>query len=137
MRYRSGSCFCGSVRYRAGGRALAVCQCHCSMCQRIVGAPVVTWATFDRRNFEVTGPALAWFQSSPEARRGFCQRCGTSLFFESHRFPGQIDIAVVTLEDAGSLRPTMHLYTGSRQPWQPVDDGLPCHVGDTNSPLIG
>jgi hypothetical protein len=106
------------------------------MCQRAVGAPVVTWATFDAKDFESTGPALAWFQSSPEARRGFCQRCGTSLFFESERSPGLIDVTVVTLEDAAKLAPTMHIYVGSRQPWLAIKDGLPCHVGDVNSPRL-
>jgi len=136
VRIRSGSCLCGSVRYRVGGRALTVCQCHCSMCQRTVGAPVVTWATFDRKDFETTGPALTWFQSSPQVRRGFCQRCGASLFFESDHFPGLIDITVVTLEDAAALAPTMHLFVGSRQPWMTMDDGLPWHVGDSNSPRV-
>ena len=132
----SGSCFCGDVRYRVGGPALTICQCHCSMCQRSVGAPVVTWATFERRNFEATGRALAWFESSPEARRGFCERCGASLFFESERFPGLIDVTVVTLENAASLAPTMHIYVRSRQPWMNVADGLPCHAGDSSSPAI-
>ena len=135
MNYRSGSCFCGSVRYRVGGRALTVCQCHCGMCQRAVGAPVVTWATFDRKDFASTGPALTWFQSSVEARRGFCGRCGSSLFFESDRWAGLIDVTVVTLDVAAQLAPSMHIYVGSRQPWMRAGDGLPCHVGDTNSPL--
>ena len=135
MNYRSGSCFCGSVRYRVGGRALTVCQCHCGMCQRAVGAPVVTWATFDRKDFTSTGPALTWFQSSVEARRGFCGRCGSSLFFESDRWAGLIDVTVVTLDVAAQLEPSMHIYVGSRQPWMRAGDGLPCHVGDTNSPL--
>jgi hypothetical protein len=107
------------------------------MCQRAVGAPVVTWATFDRHEFEATGPALAWFQSSPDARRAFCQRCGTALFFESNRFPGLIDVTVVTLEDAAKLAPSMHIYFGSRQPWMTVGSELPCHVGDSASPRIG
>lgn len=132
----SGSCFCGDVRYRVGGPALTICQCHCSMCQRSVGAPVVTWATFERRSFEATGRALAWFESSPEGRRGFCERCGASLFFESERFPGLIDVTVVTLENAGDLAPTMHIYAQSRQPWMSVADGLPCHAGDSNSPVV-
>ena len=106
------------------------------MCQRAVGAPMVTWATFNRKDFENTGPALAWFQSSSEARRGFCQRCGTSLFFESDRFLGLIDVTVATLEDAASLAPSMHIHVGSRQPWLAINDGLPCHAGDSNSPLV-
>jgi hypothetical protein len=136
MRYRSGSCFCGDVHYRVGGPPLVVCQCHCTMCQRAVGAAVVTWATFNRKEFETTGPALTWFKSSAAARRAFCQRCGTSLFFESERFPGLIDVTVATLDDAKSLAPSMHLYVGSRQPWQTVRDGLPCHLGDSNSPRV-
>lgn len=136
MRKFTGGCFCGGVRYQVGGPALTICQCHCSMCQRAVGAPVVTWATFERGKLEATGPALAWFESSPGARRGFCNRCGTSLFFESDRYPGLIDVTVVTLADAASLAPTMHIYTKTRQPWMKLADGLPAHAGDSNSPPL-
>jgi len=106
------------------------------MCQLSVGAPVVTWATFERSKLEATGPALAWFQSSPEARRGFCNRCGASLFFESDRYPGLIDVTVVTLAQAASLAPSMHIFTGSRQPWMKLTDGLPAHAGDSSSPRL-
>ena len=44
-----GGCLCGSVRYVVNGMPVAEespCLCHCRICQRASGAPVVAWATF-------------------------------------------------------------------------------------------
>ena len=41
-----GGCLCGAVRYRLEGPPLhADYYCHCRMCQRAAGAPVVAWGT--------------------------------------------------------------------------------------------
>jgi len=56
--------------------------------------------------------------------------------FESDRYPGLIDVTVVTLAQAASLAPSMHIFTGSRQPWMKLTDGLPAHAGDSSSPRL-
>ena len=41
-----GGCFCGAVRYRVEGEPIQSDYCHCRMCQRAGGAPVVAWGTW-------------------------------------------------------------------------------------------
>lgn len=38
-----GGCRCGAIRYRITGEPLSAGFCHCRMCQRAAGAPVVAW----------------------------------------------------------------------------------------------
>jgi len=36
-------CLCGAVRYCVSGSTFAMEYCHCGMCQKASGAPVVSW----------------------------------------------------------------------------------------------
>jgi hypothetical protein len=75
-----GQCLCGSVQFKTGNvHQLDVCHCH--MCQRWTGGPFIG---ADFRNGEVNitqGDTLTWYASSDWARRGFCNNCGSSLFY--------------------------------------------------------
>ena len=116
---RSGGCLCGAVRYRVGLPALWVAHCHCSMCRRAQGAAFVTWVGTAADRFVLMSGAevLQRFQSSPPAIRSFCGRCGSPLFFESTRWPGEMHVTLASLDDAAGLEPQAHAYWSSRAPW--------------------
>ena len=122
-----GGCLCGAVRYRADGPPRSVVYCHCRMCQRAAGAPVVPWATFAAAGFAVSAGDIAEFASSPGARRGFCRRCGTPLIFREIAEPDWIDITVASFDDPAALPPQDHIWTESSVPWLRIDDDLPHH----------
>ena len=45
----TGGCLCGAIRYRITGAPVEALYCHCRMCRRAHGAPVVAWfETADR-----------------------------------------------------------------------------------------
>ncbi len=125
-----GSCSCGAIRYRIALPPLWVAHCHCSMCRRAQGAAFVTWAGADGSKFEFIGTpeALRTHASSAAAQRSFCGRCGTPLFFESTRWPGEVHVTLATLDPrvAATLQPQAHVYWADRVPWVVVgEDGLP------------
>lgn len=131
-----GGCLCGAVRYRFTGAPHHVSHCHCTMCRRASGAPVVTWATVREDRLAFAAGELRWFQSSDHARRGFCARCGTPLFFSSTRFPGWIDVTAASLDQPERLTPTHHIYEPDRLAWLIMTDGLPRHREGSGSPLV-
>jgi hypothetical protein len=94
-----GTCFCGQVAFRVEPPTKWCAHCHCSMCQRVHGAAVVTWVGVaeDRLHFTRGAESLRWFASSPDSRRGFCPRCGSSLFFRSERWPGEVHVVRTSL----------------------------------------
>ncbi len=69
-----------------------------------------------------------WFESSPGARRGFCPRCGSPIFFESTRWPGETHVARALFEDLLDKEPSAHVYYESHVPWLQVKDELPKKV---------
>ena len=74
-----GGCLCGAVRFDARDVDVHFHACRCSMCQRWCGGPgfaaVVGDVVFDDET------ALVRYASSDWAERGFCGRCGSSLFY--------------------------------------------------------
>lgn len=95
----AGACFCGQVRFTVTPPTRWCAHCHCTMCQRIHGAAVVTWVGVPESQLKFTsgGQALCWYASSDDSRRGFCPRCGSSLFFRSARWPDEIHVVRASL----------------------------------------
>ena len=89
-----GGCLCGAVRFELQLPSKWCAHCHCSMCRRAHGAGYVTWAGFASDHFTLLqgDHHLRWFESSPGARRGFCRTCGSTMLFESRRWPGETHV---------------------------------------------
>jgi hypothetical protein len=122
-----GGCLCGAVRYRAEGRPTNVNHCHCRMCQRGSGAPVVTWATFPVKQLTWTKGTTTIRRSSSIAVRGFCSTCGSALLWQGDAHPDEIDITAGSLDRPEAIAPQEHLWTESAVPWLRIEDSLPRH----------
>jgi hypothetical protein len=132
-----GGCLCGKVRYRLTAALGDTAYCHCRMCQRSAGAPVLVWAS-------VPGEALAWtrgqpraYRSSAKAERLFCPDCGCQLAFLASDEPDRLDLAVATLDDPSIARPAYHIWTSSRLPWFETGDALPRHAEERGTGARG
>src|SRR5512143_1962868 len=120
-----GRCFCGFVRYEAGGTPSQETICHCSICRRTSGAPFVAWFTVPAVDFRFTSGKPASFRSSEHGTRTFCARCGTALTFRSSRYPAEIDVTTCSLEQPDRLPPKDHTRTSAKLSWVTLNDGLP------------
>ncbi|MGH8627701.1 MAG: GFA family protein [Gammaproteobacteria bacterium] len=120
-----GNCFCGFVRYQAGGTPSQETNCHCSICRRTSGAPFIVWFTVPIDHFRILSGEPAKFRSSQHGTRTFCPRCGTPLTFQSSRFPGELDVTVCSLDKPEHVPPKDHTYTRSRLSWVKLSDQLP------------
>lgn len=118
-----GGCLCGAVRYTTRADPFDVGWCCCRTCQRSVGAASIPWASYTADQLELAGPAR-WYPSSRHAERGFCGRCGTSLFWRSSD-GRHVDLALASLDDPAALAPQNVIFTADNQPWAPLADHLP------------
>lgn len=74
-----GKCLCGAVRLTSKADK-AVTACHCSMCRRWGGGPLL--AVLCGTDVDIQGQdAISTYDSSQWAERGFCHHCGTHLFY--------------------------------------------------------
>lgn len=108
---RTGQCLCSAVQYRAQ-TAEAVSVCYCKMCQRWAsGAFMGVMA----EGFEVTAGSahLKVAKTSEWAERGFCDQCGSNLFYRVPE-PGHISVAFGSLDDTSGLQPRVQFYVDKR-----------------------
>lgn len=129
----SGGCQCGAIRFRISGEIDTPSICHCRMCQKAHGAPVVGWITVPDNRLEWTRGVPAVFRSSAEARRSFCSRCGTPLAF--HRDgAAATDIATAALDQPEQAAPTRQYGIETRMSWFDTAHLLP---GEVAGPFTG
>jgi|GEM_PF-1096727 len=109
----SGGCLCGQHRFQSLANPRFVAHCHCESCRRSVAAPVATYVGFLVADVEFSSPAgiddIACFQSSPGVRRGFCNRCGSALYYASDQWPGEIHLFRSTFADPDRFEATAHV----------------------------
>ncbi|MBI3710121.1 MAG: GFA family protein [Proteobacteria bacterium] len=120
-----GGCLCGRVRYRANGATIHVNHCHCEMCRRGSGAPVVTWATFKTSDVAFVKEPPTFYRSSAKAVRGFCSTCGSALTWQGDASPEEIDITAGSLDRPDAVQPADHIWTASQIAWLHMADDLP------------
>ncbi|WP_395769717.1 GFA family protein [Arenimonas sp.] len=127
MTHAHGTCLCGALTFSAAMPTLWVAHCHCTLCQKNAGAAFVTWAGFSEADVTIGDDAgvLRWYSATENAYRGFCENCGTTVFFKSARWPGELHITVVNFSEALDREPQAHVNWETHQPWLHLDDGLP------------
>lgn len=135
----TGGCLCGAVRYEIRGPLRDVVVCHCSRCRRTHGH-VAAYAACLRSGLVVAGGsagALRWYESGGRAR-GFCSRCGASLFWSADE-RATVSIAAGTIDEPTGLATVAQIFTADHGDYYELTgegaqfpQGLP--TGDTPAP---
>jgi hypothetical protein len=75
-----GHCLCGKVKVSVQDRSNKVWACHCGMCRRWGGGPLLSTDCGTGVSFEGE-ENISVYDSSDWAERGFCNSCGSHLFY--------------------------------------------------------
>ncbi|MDR6770660.1 GFA family protein [Azospirillum sp. BE72] len=119
----SGGCLCGGVRFLLAERPDGVVNCHCGQCRRFHGH-IGAYITVPRDTviFDAA-ETLTWYRSSDFAERGFCGRCGSSLFWKGDG-KSEIEIAAGSLDQPTGLKTLRHGYVEGKADYYEITDGL-------------
>lgn len=119
-----GSCLCGAVSFAVSVPLSPPDACHCRQCRKQTGHYLVS-TDVPKSALAVTGDAhVSWFQSSEHIRRGFCARCGSTLFWEPlHR--DWIAIAMGAFEAPTGTSIKHHIFVAEKGDYYDIADGLP------------
>ncbi len=128
----TGGCACGGVRYAVNGPLRDVIACHCEQCRRTSGHFVAATAC-RRKYFQLTSQdTLRWYSAVEGYRRGFCNHCGSSLFFEE--IGGErVSIAAGSLDKNQGLKLGAHIFTAEAGDYYQIDPAIPSSPGAEHS----
>ena len=121
----TGGCLCGALRYEVSGAPTWTGYCHCTLCQRSTGAPVLAFASVPFNRFEIVTGEPARYASSNHGERWFCATCGTQIAYCEIDDPKEVDLNVGSLDDPNRVPPQCHIFESSRIAWFNTDDDLP------------
>jgi hypothetical protein len=109
----TGACLCGGVRYEINGPLRDVVLCHCSRCRRTHGHVAAYTECSTDHLTAVEDGWLRWYDSD-ERQRGFCARCGASVFWRADEDPQTISVAAGTLDEPTGLSTVAQIFVDSR-----------------------
>ncbi|HWA63158.1 MAG TPA: GFA family protein [Caulobacteraceae bacterium] len=123
-----GRCACGAVRYRLASAPMFVHCCHCLDCQRQTGSAFVLNALIETDRIEVLQGEPKPVRVPTDSGRPHdvhrCPTCQTAMWSDYGGRPALRFVRVGTLDDPTQLKPDVHIFTRSKQPWV----GLPADV---------
>ena len=123
-----GRCECRAVRYEVADEFLYAANCHCSNCRASTGSAFKPFAGIEREKLRVTdGGDKLMIVGEPDENHTRCAECG-SLLYSVVREGTYVHVALGSLEDEPAIRPTEHIFVGSKASWFDITDDLPQSV---------
>ena len=128
---QTGGCQCGALRYEIAHAPNAVYACHCTDCQRLTGSAFSMGLVVVAEDFRLTRGEPRMSRRAADSGRTatgwLCPECcarvcggpkpGTAP-------PGALaTVRAGTLDDTSWLRPMLHFWTRSAQPWVVLPPG--------------
>src|SRR5213592_4521234 len=112
-----GGCWCGAVRYRVRDAFLYASNCHCSRCRAATGSAFKPFAGIESGKLEVLEGGDSLLVHGEETLNDTrCAKCG-SLLYSVVRDGEYVHVALGSLVDEPGMRPTKHIFVGSKAPW--------------------
>lgn len=123
----SGSCQCGSVRFRVSGRIEGFFLCHCSRCRKDTGSNHAA-------NMFAPKAEIHWDSGAESVRtyriegtrhaRSFCAACGSALPRQHGEGAGVV-IPAGSIDGPVGLSPQAHIFCARRADWDDRLETLP------------
>ena len=117
------SCLCGGIQLKTKGPLRHVSNCHCRQCMKTHGNYAAYTNALEKDIKFIKKRTLKWFKSSKKARRGFCNKCGASIFF---KFLGSEDISIAAgmFQNPTKLKTTKNIFVKGKLDYYSLDNKL-------------
>ena len=124
-RLLAGRCMCGAVHYTVRDEFRYALNCHCSNCRRTTGSAFKPFAGIERDKLSLTkGREGVLIVGDDKGNDVHCRTCG-SLLYSVVRAGAFVHVAMGTLVDEPAIRPSAHIFVGSKAGWFTITDDLP------------
>ena len=120
----TGSCLCRGVTFEITGALPHPDACHCTQCRKTTGHFLVSTDVKKEALTVVQDDTLGWYASSEKVRRGFCTRCGSTLFWDplAHDFVG---VAMGAFDAPTRTKIGLHIHVASKGDYYEIAGDAP------------
>tara|TARA_B100000003_G_scaffold173006_1_gene160988 strand:- start:826 stop:1224 length:399 start_codon:yes stop_codon:yes gene_type:complete len=118
------SCLCNGVKFKTNGKLRNVSNCHCIQCRKTHGT-FGAYTNIKEKDIKFQSKkTLRWYNSSKNAKRGFCNKCGASIFFK-FKPADDISIAAGLFNGKTGLKTMRNIFVGTKSDFYKITDKLP------------
>ena len=119
-----GGCLCGSIKFKTYGWHRDVHNCHCLQCTKSHGNYAAYTCIKQHNIVFLKKKTLRWYKSSKRAKRGFCKKCGASLFFKVMK-SNIVHISAGIFDRPTRLKTTTNIFVKNKADYYILDNHLP------------
>ncbi len=119
-----GSCLCGAVAFEISGALTPPSACHCGQCRKQSGH---YWSATNANDadFKLTAQdGLRWYNASEIAKRGFCAKCGSFLFWK-RLGADRMAISMGSFDAPTGVSLARHIFIADKGDYYQIIDDLP------------
>ena len=117
-------CLCGGIKIKVRGKLRHIINCHCSQCMKTHGNYAAYTACPEDQIIFINKRTLKWYKSSAIAKRGFCSRCGASIFYKLNKSKN-ISIAAGMFNNPTKLKTIANIFVKGKLDYYRLDSKLP------------
>ena len=121
---RIASCLCEGVKIKIKGKLRHVINCHCSQCLKTHGNYAAYTACLEDNIIFINKKTLKWYKSSNIAKRGFCSKCGASIFYKLLKSK-KISIAAGMFRNPTKLKTHSNIFTKDKLDYYKLVSRIP------------
>ena len=114
------SCLCGGIKFKIKDKLRHIKNCHCSQCMKTHGNYAAYTACPEKNLIFIKKRTLKWYNSSKIAKRGFCYKCGASIFFKFLK-NSNISISAGMLNKPTNLKTKSNIFTYGKSDYYKLD----------------
>ena len=116
-------CLCGSIKLKIIGKLRNVINCHCSQCMKTHGNFASYTNSLEENITYIRKSTLRWYHSSNFAKRGFCSKCGASVFYKIKK-SDNISISAGMFNYPTKLKTESNIFIKNKLDYYKIDRNL-------------
>lgn len=117
----TGSCACGSLRYRLTREPMFTHCCHCTQCQKLTGSAFVLNTIIENDSIKILSGAVMVTNGPSESGKPHeiyrCAVCHNAVWSDYGGRPNYRFVRVGTLDEPGLVKPDAHIFVRSKLDW--------------------
>ena len=124
------TCLCKGINMTIKGQFRSVINCHCIQCVKTHGNYAAYTSVLEENITYKSKSTLKWFVSSAKAKRGFCKKCGASVFFKRLGSKA-VSVSAGLFKNPTKLKTISHIYIHNKRDYYKISDNLQKFKKDT------